>query len=281
MGYIYRPKYKDKKTGDAKESAVWWIKYHRGGKPYRESAKSTKETKARTLLKKREGEVADGKLPGFYFDRVIYKELAETFVNDRLVNKGLKSKKDAEKRLRNLDSFFEGEKVVRITTPRINKYIETRLEAGAENGTINRELAALKRMLNLGAKETPPRVNRVPYIPMLEEDNVRSGFFEPIMFDALQVWFLEHAPEYVAFIVFGYMTGWRYQEAAGLTWDRVDLDNGIIRLNAGTTKNKKARSIKLEKGLLPYIQEQLEKKIDGCPFVFHLNGKRIGDVRAV
>jgi hypothetical protein len=53
MGHIFRPKYKDKKTGNVKESAVWWIKYHKNGKPYFESAKTTEETKAKRLLRKR------------------------------------------------------------------------------------------------------------------------------------------------------------------------------------------------------------------------------------
>ncbi len=52
MGSIY-------KRGD-----VFWIKYYRHGKPYRESSKSEEISKAKRLLKKREGEIAEGKLPG-------------------------------------------------------------------------------------------------------------------------------------------------------------------------------------------------------------------------
>jgi hypothetical protein len=55
---------------------VYWIQYYRNGKPYRETTKSQKEADAKRLLKKREGEISQGKLPGIYFDRY-------NIVNDR------------------------------------------------------------------------------------------------------------------------------------------------------------------------------------------------------
>ena len=45
------------------------------------------------------------------------------------------------------------------------------------NSTINREMAALKRMFRLGLRLGA--VATLPHIQMLQEDNVRSGFFEP------------------------------------------------------------------------------------------------------
>jgi site-specific recombinase XerD len=62
-------------------------------------------------------------------------------------------------------------------TDRVKEYVATRREEGAANGTINRELACLKRMFKLAYQSTPPKVARIPHIPMLEEHNVRSGFF--------------------------------------------------------------------------------------------------------
>jgi len=44
----------------------------------------------------------------------------------------------------------------------------------------------LKRIFNLGARQTPPKVDRVPFIPMLKENNVRKGFFEDGEFQALR-----------------------------------------------------------------------------------------------
>ena len=69
-----------------KRGTVYWIKYYRNGKPYRESTKTSKEADAKRLLKRREGEIANGKLPGVYFDRVRFDELAADFLSDYRIN---------------------------------------------------------------------------------------------------------------------------------------------------------------------------------------------------
>lgn len=128
-----------------KRGKTYWIKYYRNGKPYRESTKSKKEADARRLLKKREGEISGGKLPGIYFDRVTFDELAEDYLADYRINQK-KSLVRAELSVSHLKEAFEGFTVPAITTTKVRAYIDRRLKAGAANATINRELAALKRM---------------------------------------------------------------------------------------------------------------------------------------
>ena len=105
-------------------------------------------------------------------------------------------------------------RVTELTKPKIQDYIEKRLyDEGAENDTVNRELTALERMLSLGAKQIPPKIDRTPYIPMLAENNTRKGFFEHgeylVLKDAL--------PSYLKpIIAFGYKFGWRLGEILGL-----------------------------------------------------------------
>ena len=109
--------------------------------------------------------------------------------------------------------------VTELTKPKIEDYIEKRLYGeGAENDTVNRELTALKRMLNLGAKQIPPKIDTTPYIPMLAENNTRKGFSEHgeylVLKDAL--------PSYLKpIIAFGYKFGWRLGEILdlpGIRW---------------------------------------------------------------
>ena len=43
-----------------KRGKTYWLKYYRNGKPYFEISMSAKETDAKKLLKKREGEISEG-----------------------------------------------------------------------------------------------------------------------------------------------------------------------------------------------------------------------------
>jgi len=250
-----------------KRGNVWWIKYHRNGKPFRESSKSTKKKVAERLLQRREGEIAQGKIPGIQFEKVSFDDLAKEYIRDYRINQK-KSLVRAEISMNHLKAHFEGMKVPAISSPMINSYIEKRLNDNATNATINRELAALKRMFNIGAKQTPPVVDRVPYIPLLKENNARKGFFEHGQFLALR----DALPSYLkGFATFGYKVGWRVSEIAGLTWNQVDRSQGIVRLEVGETKNDDARTVYLDDELKEFFNHQWQirktaKKL--LPYVF-------------
>jgi integrase len=286
-----------RKKGDGsifQRGAVWWIKYYRNGKPYRETAGSEKESEARKLLKKRLGEITLGRFIGPDAERVTIRELAVQYLNDYRVNQK-KSLDKAERTVRRYDddgkeidspllAYFGDCKAHSVCTDSVKAYVGQRLEQGAANATINRELAALKRMYNLGLQSET--IYRKPYIPMLKENNARKGFFEHGEFVA----FRKALPEYFKPIVtFAYYTGWRKQEILSLKWNQVDLAGRTVRLEVGTTKNDKGRLIVLDGELLETIQGQSERRkvaeIPGqsptllCPYVFHRDGKPIRDFR--
>jgi integrase len=274
-GSIFKPKWKDPKTGELVEGSIWWIKYYSNGKPHRESSHSDKTTKAEKLLKKRQGEISEGKLPGIYFDKVTFNELAEDFLTDYRIN-GKDTLDKAERSVKYLKEVFGGMKATDVTTAKVKEYIEKRMEADLSNASINRELAALKRMFRLGAQCTPPKVNLIPYIPMMKESNVRKGFFEYGEYLAIR----KALPEDVKpIITFAYHSGWRKAEILGLTWDRVDLEQGSVRLDPGETKNEKGRTLYMNEEVLREIRKLHAKRQLGCPHLFHREGEQIKDFR--
>jgi hypothetical protein len=66
----------------------------------------------------------------------------------------------------------------------LRRYVESRIAEGAERATVQREIAALRRMFRLGLQASI--VLRVPYFPTIQVDNVRSGFFERDQFEAVR-----------------------------------------------------------------------------------------------
>ena len=94
-----------RKKGDGsvfQRGAIWWVKYYRNGKPYRESSGSDKASDARKLLKKRVGEITLGCFIGPDSERVTIRELAEDYLNDYRIN-GRKSLDKAEGMVKRLD----------------------------------------------------------------------------------------------------------------------------------------------------------------------------------
>ena len=176
----------------------------------RESAHTDDEGEAWKILQQRAGKARDSKVD---FDpraeRVTFDDLAAAFVRDYKVN-GLRSVEQAERNVRRLRTYFGGRRALDIDTDQVESYKDQRLEAGAKPATINRELAALKRMFSLAVKGRRGFHYR-PYIALLDEQNTREGFFEPADFWAVCKYL---ATDLADLAMFAYLTGWRKGECS-------------------------------------------------------------------
>jgi integrase len=263
--------------------SIWWIRYYRNGRRHEESSHSTKKGAAVDLLKLREGDVAKGIPITAKVGQLRVEEALVAVVNDYKVN-GKRSLVDVERRINlHLEPHFGGRRIAAITSDDVVAYTAKRLESGARPPSVNRELAILKRAFRLAERARAVLVR--PYIPMLEENNVRQGFAEGDQVADV----LKHLPEPLRDVIrFAHVTGWRVpSEVLPLQWAQVDRKTQTVRLEPGVTKNRQART--LPYGALPELVDVIEaawrehQRLAAtgvlCPFVFSREGKPVRDFR--
>lgn len=283
-----------------KRGKFYSIRYYDArGRRRTESSKSARLEDANRLLRKRLQAKDDGLPVDPQIGKLRFEEAAEDLLNDYRMN-GRKSLGEAERRTRkHLQPFFNRRRMSTITTSEIRSYITERQQTliitgkgdnerrrNVSNGEINRELTTLKRMFSL-AMEAAKLLHK-PYIPMLKENNVRTGFFERAPFEAVRA----HLPANLrGLVTFAYITGWRIDsEVFPLQWRRVDVTErlspdqdipGSVRLDPGTTKNDQGRVFPFTSELRAVLMtaravtDMLREQGQICPWVFHRNGKPI------
>jgi integrase len=203
---------------EIREQSRWWIKYQVGGRP----------------------------------QCVTFEDATADLVHDYTTNRRRSLRVVTLRLAKHLTPFFERRRLMTITTADARAFTARRQAAGASNATINRDLMLLKRMGTLAMQAGKLTVR--PYIPLLKESHIRTGFFEPAQFTSVT----HHLPVHLQPIVaFAYITGWRTpSEILPLEWRQVDLTAGEVRLDPGTTKNDDGRGFPLTRELRRVLDAQ-------------------------
>jgi integrase len=264
---------------------MWWIQYYHHGRQIRVSAGKT-EGEAKKLLKRKLAQVETGTHTDSR--NIRYEDLRQAFYQDYAMNerKSLRHDKDGDPRIDKvvrLDSFFEGYRAAEIDADVIRRFIADQHEKGLTNGTINRSVSALRRMFNLAKQDG--KLQNVPYFPMSKEATPRSGFFEKDHYESL----LAVLPDYVRLpFSIGYFSGMREGEILNLKWEvekdgvpvkQIDFLKGVIRLQAGETKNDEPREVPIIPQLRTLLTEQYAKRQPSCPYVCYRIDKKGNGVR--
>jgi len=135
-----------------------------------------------------------------------------------------------------------------ITEEMIEQYLEARRQdkgyqqSLVKPATVNRELAGLKHLFTWGVKKGYLEQNPTRFLRPDKENNVRDEILDPEQFQTLQ----ENSTHYLRPINYvAYITSMREGEILGLTWEKIDLKGGFIRLQAEDTKTREGRAIPL------------------------------------
>lgn len=257
---------------------VWWIKYHRDGKPIRETSGSCKVKDAEKLLAKRLAEIQNNTYIDPKEQKVTVADLYGALeTNYRIMARtpeiGADKATRAERRWKaRLEKHFGHIRVRKLTTDDLNKYVVWAQGEGLTNATINRDMAALRRAFYLAQEAR--KIESVPKFPHLTEANARTGFveeaeFQKLIANAKELWVR-------AMVTTAYTFGFRKGELLKLRVEQISLTDRTIRLNPGETKSGKGRVVPLDQDLFVLLQalvigrkgnELVFTRSDGSPVI--------------
>jgi integrase len=213
--------------------------------------------------------------------RLRYADLRAALIDSYVAqgNKSLKSKADGSETIAGLtalDEFFgfktgvvdgkvtvtdKGMSVAQITTDAARRFVRERREEGTGNATINRSLAAMRRMLKIAKRDK--KIHDVPFIEFQKEPPARTGFLTLDKFSELIKLLPTHLRPLVTLL---YYCGTRIGEALQIEWSQCDLEARLIRLESEQTKTSEARVLPLPSvlvNMLVAIEPKTGRVFDG------------------
>ena len=135
-----------------------------------------------------------------------------------------------------------------VTSSRIENYKKERRSEGAALATVQRELAALRRMFRYGRQTGT--VHNVPHFGLVKENNVRRGYVEQAVYERMAVEALKEGLWLRALLEAAYTYGWRKSELIGLEVSHLDFGpRPTMRLY--DSKNGEGRVVPIMSNVLP------------------------------
>jgi len=264
-------------------NGIQWIAYYRYGAELRESSHSSDETVARDLLDRRLREVENDKdgiaaFIGPQARRIKIKRLKDDLVEHYKLEGRYTPSTASE--LQNVEDWFGDIRALKLTAKDIADYKRERLDDGYAEASINRTLTFLSRCYSLAIENRLLNPADKPPIKMFPvgNKNARKGFFSRSDFDKV----LANLPEDLRdFCLFGFNSGWRKGEIAGLTWKAVEANR--ITLAAADSKNGETRTLMISGELTEIVERRKAARMtsDGMlsNLVFHREGRAVYEFR--
>lgn len=285
---VYRPKYRDKKTGEQRESEVYWCDFTYCGRRIRESTEQTKKTLARNYEERRRRELENavaGVAAPKAEDRIRdVKTIIGAWIEVRTAGKKERTKGYIRERCAHLIRHLGGHLACDVTEVVVAQYIGKREAEGAAACSINREVFQLSRALRVDRKTAWPELGQsrrtAPPVGKAIADTDA---------DALLAAAAKNRSKYaLPYIALALYTGFRAAEVRTLRWRQVDFIGGWVRSELSKTPAGEYREVPLLPELRAVLiahRAWIEKKFGSAPepdhyiFPFANRGKPVDPER--
>jgi integrase len=230
--------------------SVWHIDKVIYGKRICESSGTRDRTEAEALLARRVTQARRVHLFGEQREHT-FREAAAKFLAE---NRHKRSLERDQRALAVLDSFIGSLPLRRVHHDTLAPYIRSRYDKGQSPGTINRDLAIVRRILNLSARLWRDETDRpwlpvAPLIQMQRHPHAREPY--PLSVAEQRLLFSELEEHLASMALFKVNTGLREQEVVNLRWQWElhipELDASIFVIPRDYVKNALDRYVVLNR----------------------------------
>lgn len=161
-------------------------------------------------------------------------------------------------------------------------FVKARRSNGVKSTTINRDLAIVRRILNLAARKWRDEngltwIEAPPLLGMLKVSDARKPY--PLDWDEQRLLFSELAPHLQRMALFAVNTGLRDQDVCGLRWDWEvvvpELDTSVFIIPGEVHKNGEDRLVVLNRVARLIVAEQRSQHPE---LVFPYKGRRLTEL---
>ncbi len=161
-----------------------------------------------------------------------------------------------------------------ITTDLCRSYATARTKAGISQGSVHTELGHLRSTMTFAVKNKI--INDAPHIERPAKPTPKERFLTKIEVERL----IEnaHAPHIGLAIHLLFATAGRVGAILDLTWDRVDLERGVINLRLSDSRTRKGRAIvPMNRGIRAALQTAKEASLSD--YVIEYGGQQVANIR--
>jgi integrase len=280
---VYRPKYKDKITGELKTVSKFYVQYYDAdGNQRREPTDATSEREARIILNTRLHEVEQGTVSTVKSGGLCYGDLRAALLTHYATRK-LKSLdilagtgEQTIRGLTKLDEFFgfknesdKGMKVKDINNHLwVSGFIEPRRKEGVSDGTIRSSGVLLRQMFQVAGSAEFKLLNpsQIPTFTLPKAPKSKSDFATKEEFDKL-LKFMDST--FHPYAIFLFYQATRKTEAASITWKEINLAEAMYYPDAEKNKTGDDTPRPLANEVIKVLRRLPQGKPDDLVFSAH------------
>lgn len=254
-----------------KGSNYYQYQYRHRGKLVRGSTKTTNKRDAMNIMRLKEADSLKA-IPVHTYERTTFEHLKEIVIKDGQ-EKGIKSLHKVKAYLNTLEQFFDIP-MMDVNAKLIARYKVERVKTGLMKSSINRELAELRKGLNL--LDELDMILKAPKVKLFPEGEARQMFVTVQEYNRFINSLRTIALWFVPVCELGIRTGWRRSSLLNLCWKHVDRENTVIRCPGQLTKTglPVVYYYANDTVIKDMIDNLWQEKPD-CESLFTKNGKRI------